>query len=410
MQRGRAQGSGYVYYQGYAESGFYIVMQVVKTYLNPSDPSQTGDGHDPSGYAEGGFAANAQVFGVVNPTTFSLVSPGIATRAGYNPGGASRPPSWMVPPTPSCSPRNTGAVQHVNRDGCPGGPLERHLLGLGRLLPEGPRWGGVLSGLPLVRFRLLRNSFRSRWPRFAVPKHAAALVNFGLHSLSRSSSAPEASLPCWGTPACVWSAPASAPPPGGRPALQPTATCLAATAGKLKTHSLSCTCTRCSSARRWAALPRGRYGGMRDAFVPWVGYRPTTALLLLLAAVGGLGSANVSGPVTYKDEPLTTGAVIIYGSELGTVRQARSPMDTMRFPALVGDVKIAVTTPSTPTPQAPRKIKKGKQKEKEGASPDRGRSPAAARQGRPHSRALQASGKIGVELHSEIRRKPSTSI
>jgi prepilin-type N-terminal cleavage/methylation domain-containing protein len=47
----------------------------IKLYLDPSDPSETATGYDTyyTGYTVSGFAANAQVFGVVNPATGSLV-------------------------------------------------------------------------------------------------------------------------------------------------------------------------------------------------------------------------------------------------------------------------------------------------------------------------------------------------
>jgi hypothetical protein len=63
-------GRFYQWYQGpYDASSYLIPEQPVKTYLNPSDPTETANGIDPStSYAVGGFASNVQVFGVVGPS------------------------------------------------------------------------------------------------------------------------------------------------------------------------------------------------------------------------------------------------------------------------------------------------------------------------------------------------------
>jgi prepilin-type N-terminal cleavage/methylation domain-containing protein len=83
------------YYNWYGGpvSGFLVAAQVVKTYLNPSDPSETSTGISPQsgGLGQGGFAANAQVFGVVSPTG-SLQ----ATGVGFGPNGVARIPNTFA--------------------------------------------------------------------------------------------------------------------------------------------------------------------------------------------------------------------------------------------------------------------------------------------------------------------------
>jgi hypothetical protein len=69
-----------------------VEKSAVKTYQNPSDPSETSSGLDPHGYGVGGFAANAQVFGVVGPTG-SLIAMGSGST-GYN--GVARIPGTFT--------------------------------------------------------------------------------------------------------------------------------------------------------------------------------------------------------------------------------------------------------------------------------------------------------------------------
>jgi prepilin-type N-terminal cleavage/methylation domain-containing protein len=87
------KGSFYQWYQGpYDPSSYLIPEQPVKTYLNPSDPTETGNGIDPStSYAVGGFAANVQVFGLVGPSGTLL-----ATGEGGNWNGVARIPGTFT--------------------------------------------------------------------------------------------------------------------------------------------------------------------------------------------------------------------------------------------------------------------------------------------------------------------------
>jgi hypothetical protein len=76
-------------------------------------------------------------------------------------------------------------------------------------------------------------------------------------------------------------------------------------------------------------------------------------LLVLLTALGCGGSANVSGKVTYKGEPLPWGNVVIYGAN-GKIESGQiSPDGTYAVhKAPVGEVKMAVIV-SNPSPKTP---------------------------------------------------------
>jgi prepilin-type N-terminal cleavage/methylation domain-containing protein len=74
-------------------TGFSIHNQPVKTYLNPSDPSETASGLDVHGYGVGGFAANAQVFGVTNAAG-SVIAPATGSFPNWN--GVARIPSTFA--------------------------------------------------------------------------------------------------------------------------------------------------------------------------------------------------------------------------------------------------------------------------------------------------------------------------
>jgi prepilin-type N-terminal cleavage/methylation domain-containing protein len=84
------------YYNWYGGpvSNFLIAKQPVKTYLNPSDPSETtSNGLDEHGFGEGGFAANAQVFGVTN-SAGSVIAPAAGIYVNWV--GAARIPNTFA--------------------------------------------------------------------------------------------------------------------------------------------------------------------------------------------------------------------------------------------------------------------------------------------------------------------------
>jgi prepilin-type N-terminal cleavage/methylation domain-containing protein len=79
------------YYNWYGGpvSNYLIAKQPVKVYLNPSDPSETtSNGLDEHGFGEGGFAANAQVFGVTN-SAGGVTNTGV----GFGPNGVAKIPN-----------------------------------------------------------------------------------------------------------------------------------------------------------------------------------------------------------------------------------------------------------------------------------------------------------------------------
>jgi prepilin-type N-terminal cleavage/methylation domain-containing protein len=83
-----AWGAGF-YWNWSGNGTLYIPGQTVKVYQNPSDPSVSGDGTF-EGISNSGYAANAQVFGVVGNGTSPWTL--VATGSGPNLNGVARIP------------------------------------------------------------------------------------------------------------------------------------------------------------------------------------------------------------------------------------------------------------------------------------------------------------------------------
>ena len=90
-------------------------------------------------------------------------------------------------------------------------------------------------------------------------------------------------------------------------------------------------------------------------------------LLLLVLPISGCGggrpSGTVTGTVTYKGAPLTTGKVIFYGANNQVASAAIG--DDGKYEAIkvpLGPVKVAVDTPPPPSAAAVKAAKAGKKR------------------------------------------------